>query len=148
MEPPEAPESVDQDVSPEIPEEEDTGDLDIEQGMKYNGGMEDMYRTVLNMFINLRPDKQKQMKEHLSAENWKDYATMLHALKSTSMTIGGQKCSDAAKALELAGKKCFAEDSTTEEKEEAAWFIRSHHERTMAIYDKLAQDAERWLNKK
>ena len=148
MEPPEAPESVDQDVSPEIPEEEDTGDLDIEQGMKYNGGMEDMYRTVLSMFINLRPDKQKQMKEHLSAENWKDYATMLHALKSTSMTIGGQKCSDAAKALELAGKKCFAEDSTTEEKEEAAWFIRSHHERTMALYDKLAQDAERWLNKK
>ncbi len=148
MEPPEAPESVGQDISPEIPEEEDTGDLDIEQGMKYNGGMEDMYRTVLNMFINLRPDKQKQMKEHLSAENWKDYATMLHALKSTSMTIGGQKCSDAAKALELAGKKCFAEDSTTEEKEEAAWFIRSHHERTMALYDKLAQDAERWLNKK
>ncbi len=148
MEPPEAPESVDQDVSPEIPEEKDTGDLDIEQGMKYNGGMEDMYRTVLSMFINLRPDKQKQMKEHLSAENWKDYATMLHALKSTSMTIGGQKCSDAAKALELAGKKCFAEDSTTEEKEEAAWFIRSHHERTMALYDKLAQDAERWLNKK
>ena len=148
MEPPEAPESVGQDVSPEIPEEEDTGDLDIEQGMKYNGGMEDMYRTVLSMFINLRPDKQKQMKEHLSAENWKDYATMLHALKSTSMTIGGQKCSDAAKALELAGKKCFAEDSTTEEKEEAAWFIRSHHERTMALYDKLAQDAERWLNKK
>ena len=148
MEPPDAPESVGQDVSPEIPEEEDTGDLDIEQGMKYNGGMEDMYRTVLSMFINLRPDKQKQMKEHLSAENWKDYATMLHALKSTSMTIGGQKCSDAAKALELAGKKCFAEDSTTEEKEEAAWFIRSHHERTMALYDKLAQDAERWLNKK
>ena len=136
-------------MPPEMPpaENEDTGDLDIEQGMKYNGGMEDMYRTVLGMFIQLRPDKQKQMKEHLDAEDWKNYATMLHALKSTSMTIGGQKCSDAAKALELAGKKCCAEDSTPEEKQEAAWFIRSHHERTMAMYDKLAQDAERWLNK-
>ncbi len=126
----------------------DTGDLDIEQGMKYNGGMEDMYRTVLGMFINLRPEKQKQMKEHLDAEDWQNYAVMLHALKSTSMTIGGQRCSDAAKELELAGKRCFAESSTDEEKQEAAWFIRAHHERTMALYDKLAQDAERWLKQK
>ena len=148
MGPPEVEEVAAPDVSPEIPEEEDTGDLDIEQGMKYNGGMEDMYRTVLSMFIKLRPDKQKQMKEHLDAADWKNYATMLHALKSTSMTIGGQKCSDAAKQLELAGKKCFAEDASNDEKQEAAWFIRSHHERTMALYDKLAQDAERWLNKK
>ena len=124
------------------------GDLDIEQGMKYNGGMEDMYRTVLGMFINLRPEKQRQMKEHLDAEDWQNYSTMLHALKSTSMTIGGQKCSDAAKALELAGKRCFAENSSDEEKQEAAWFIRSHHERAMALYDKLAQDAERWLKQK
>ena len=131
--------------SPTNAENKDTGDLDIEQGMKYNGGMEDMYKTVLGMFISLRPDKQKQMKEHLDAEEWKDYATMLHALKSTSMTIGGQKCSDAAKELELAGKKCFAEDASDEEKQEAIWFIRSHHERTMALYEKLAQDAERWL---
>ena len=106
-----------------------------------------MYKAVLGLFIKLRPDKQKQMKEHLDGEAWKDYATMLHALKSTSMTIGGQKCSDAAKELELAGKKCFAEDATEDEKQEAAWFIRSHHERTMALYDKLSQDAERWLNK-
>ena len=131
----------------DIEEKQDTGDLDIEQGMKYNGGMEDMYKVVLGMFIKLRPDKQKQMKEHLDAEDWQNYATMLHALKSTSMTIGGQKCSDAAKKLELAGKKCFAEDASDEEKQEAAWYIRSHHERTMALYDKLAQDAERWLNK-
>ena len=124
---------------------ESTGDLDIEQGMKYNGGMEDMYKVVLGMFVNLRPEKQKQMKEHLDAEDWQNYATMLHALKSTSMTIGGQKCSNAAKELELAGKRCFAEDSTDEEKQESAWFIRSHHERTMALYDKLAEDAERWL---
>ncbi len=128
-------------------EKQDTGSLDIEQGMKYNGGMEDMYRVVLGMFINLRPEKQKQMKEHLDAEDWQNYATMLHALKSNAMAIGGQKCSDAAKELELAGKRCYAEDASDEEKQEAAWFIRSHHERTMALYDKLAQDAERWLNK-
>lgn len=104
-----------------------------------------MYKTVLGMFINLRPEKQRQMKEHLDAEDWQNYATMLHALKSTAMTIGGQKLSDAAKELELAGKRCFAEDSTDEEKQESAWYIRSHHERTMSLYDKLAEDAERWL---
>ena len=132
---------------PESGEKSDTGDLDIQQGMKYNGGMEDMYRTVLGMFIKLRPDKQKQMKEHLDAENWQNYATMLHALKSTAMTIGGQKLSDAAKELELAGKRCFSEETSDEEKQEAAWYIRSNHERTMALYEKLANDAERWLKK-
>ena len=141
----EIPEPTEAESEAEDTKKQDTGDLDIEQGMKYNGGMVDMYKAVLGLFIKLRPDKQKQMKEHLDGEAWKDYATMLHALKSTSMTIGGQKCSDAAKELELAGKRCVAEDTTDEEKQEAAWFIRSHHERTMALYDKLAQDAERWL---
>ncbi len=121
------------------------GDLDIAQGMKYNGGMEDMYQTVLGMFISLRPDKQRQMKEYLDAEDWRNYATMLHALKSTAMTIGGQKLSDEAKELELAGKRCFAEDTGDEEKQEAARYIRSHHEPTMELYEKLAKDAERWL---
>ncbi len=125
--------------------EGDTGDLDIEQGMKYNGGMEDMYKIVLGMFIKLRPEKQAEMKQHFDAEDWQDYATMLHALKSTAMTIGGQKLSDAAKSLELAGKRCYAEDSSDDDRQEAIWYIRSNHERTMALYDKLAQDAERWL---
>ena len=98
------------------------------------------------MFGKLRPEKQSQMMAHLVAENWPDYATMLHALKSTAMVIGGQKLSDAAKELELAGKCCYAEDSSSEEKEEAAWFIRSQHGRTMTLYNKLANDAERWLN--
>ena len=36
--------------------------------------------------------------------DWKTYVLKVHALKSTSLTIGAEELSEQAKALELAGK--------------------------------------------
>lgn len=49
----------------------------------------------------------------------------VHALKSTSLTIGAEALSSQAKELELAGKRGDAD------------FIREHHSALMHAYDEL-----------
>ena len=48
----------------------------------------------------------------------------VHALKSTALSIGGEKLSEMAKALEMAGK------------ENNIAFIKDNHKKAMEVYDK------------
>ena len=57
--------------------------------------------------------------------NWTDYAIKVHALKSTSLTIGAEALSAQAKELELAGKRGDVE------------YIRANHAALMEAYQAL-----------
>ena len=71
------------------------------------------------------------MKQFFAAEDWRNYRTTVHALKSTSLTIGAAHLSERAKALELAAK------------DGDVGYIRSHHNDTLEEYvgliDKLKE---------
>ena len=57
--------------------------------------------------------------------NWTDYAIKVHALKSTSLTIGAEALSAQAKELELAGKRGDVD------------FILANHAALMRAYDTI-----------
>ena len=57
--------------------------------------------------------------------NWTDYAVKVHALKSTSLTIGAEALSAQAKELELAGKRGDAD------------FIRERHSALLRAHEEL-----------
>ncbi len=118
------------------------GYIDRDLGLRYNGGMEDMYNTVLSMFASSKDGKMEKIQKAFETEEWRSYTIQVHALKSTSMTIGCQALSEGAKALELAGKKLQAPDSTGAEKEQSLVYIKEHHEQVMALYDKVAKEAD------
>ncbi len=61
------------------------------------------------------------------AANWADYAVKVHALKSTSLTIGAKDLSAQAKDLEMAGKQGDVD------------FILSHHAGLLRAYEELCQ---------
>ena len=61
------------------------------------------------------------------AANWKDYAIKVHALKSTSLTIGAEELSKQAKALEQAGK------------EENVAYIQENHPLLLQMYRKICE---------
>lgn len=61
------------------------------------------------------------------AENWPDYAVKVHALKSTSLTIGAEELSEQAKALEQAGKK------------EDIPYIQENHQKLLEMYDNVCR---------
>ncbi|HCB92715.1 MAG TPA: hypothetical protein DEP57_02720 [Selenomonas sp.] len=120
----------------------DEGLINWEMGMTYNGGFEDMYREILSIFAATGSEKTEKMQKAFSEGDWKNYTIFVHALKSTSLTIGCQKLSDDAKALEMAGKKFQSAESTQSEKEDSLSYIQEHHEEVMALYKKVTDEAE------
>ena len=77
------------------------------------------------MFCAQGREKRAEIASLYERENWPDYAVKVHALKSTSLTIGAEALSAQAKELELAGKR-GDED-----------FIRANHPALMDAYDAI-----------
>ena len=119
--------------------------LNIELGLSYSAGMEDMYKNILTMFCNLKDEKQEKMNEAFDNEDWQNYTILVHALKSTSLSVGGEKISSLAKELEIAGKMCISDISSELEKHEGAEYIKEHHSEAMKIYDELVEEGRQYL---
>ena len=97
--------------------------LDVKTGLIYCMNEEDFYIEMLQEF--LQADKASQLKHFLAEEDWDNYRTTVHALKSTSLTIGAAHLSVEAKALEMAAKEGNMD------------YIRSHHDGVMDEYKEL-----------
>lgn len=78
--------------------------MNIESGLKYCSDSEEFYIEMLRMFYEQSKDKKEGILELFDEKNWDEYAIKVHALKSTSRTIGAEQLSDTAKELEQAGK--------------------------------------------
>ena len=97
--------------------------LDVKTGLIYCMNEEDFYIEMLQEF--LQADKASQLKHFLAEEDWDNYRTTVHALKSTSLTIGAAHLSGEAKALEMAAKEGNMD------------YIRSHHKVALDEYIEL-----------
>jgi len=82
----------------------------------------------------LYPAKQQEIQASYDAEDWQSYAIKVHSLKSTSLSIGGQKLSELAKQLEKAGKEKEVE------------FIRKHHGAVMKLYEDTVRECHNILS--
>ncbi len=82
----------------------DSGLISVSKGMGYTGGVEDAYYEILEMYVRKGEEKRSQINSFAEKEDWKNYIIEVHALKSTSLSIGAVELSELAKKLELAGK--------------------------------------------
>ena len=115
--------------------------INAEVGLQYSAGMEDVYKNILETFCRLKEEKKTAMQTAFESEDWKNYTIFVHALKSTSLQIGGEKLSASAKELEMSGKVITAEITSDAEKQEARDYINAHHAEVMQMYDEVAEDA-------
>ena len=99
--------------------------VNADLGLDYCAGDEDFYREMLRMFCAQGGEKRAEIISLYESANWADYAVKVHALKSTSLTIGAQALSAQAKELELAGKRGDGD------------YIREHHPALLRSYDEL-----------
>lgn len=74
--------------------------LNQTMGLEYCAGDMDIYLEVLDSY--LEEDMRETLNAQLAAEDWPGYRTTVHAVKSTSLTIGAEELSAKAKALEMA----------------------------------------------
>ena len=132
----------DETVTPSVTAEEFSDEppvLDKSLGLQYSGHSEDFYREMVVMFCKLYPQKKAQLAFAFQAGQWEDYATHVHGLKSSSLSIGGKKLSHAAKKIEATGRLFLSDDTPAEEKEQLLSEIRNSYPKLLALYDELIE---------
>ncbi len=106
--------------------------LDTDTGIMYCGGAMDFYHEILQSYIG-NSNLTKKLKKCFDEEDWENYRTYIHALKSSSLSIGAIELSEKAKALELA----------TQERDIA--YIEDHHIEAMQEYREILDRLNRVL---
>lgn len=107
--------------------------LDTATGLAYCCDSEEFYKEMLGTYLDSQ--KADSIRDAYREEDWENYRILVHALKSTSLSIGAVAVSGQAKALETAAK----------EKDIA--FIREHHDSALEAYQKLLAQIHKVVRK-
>lgn len=91
-----------EDVSVEI--SADPLEIDINRGIELVGGLEDVYNEILISYYQEGIKKLTEVPNQAMDSDLSLYSTNVHALKSSSASIGAINISERFKALEFAGK--------------------------------------------
>jgi signal transduction histidine kinase/CheY-like chemotaxis protein/HPt (histidine-containing phosphotransfer) domain-containing protein len=97
--------------------------LDTATGLAYCMNDKKFYKEMLDEYV--KSEKTAELKEYFENGDLEYYRITVHAVKSTSLTIGASKVSEDAKALELACK------------ENNLNFVKQNHEAFMEEYKSL-----------
>ncbi|MDE5820178.1 MAG: response regulator [Lachnospiraceae bacterium] len=81
-------------------------ELDVLLGLEYSIGDKKFYTEMLRMFAE--QSKIPMLNEHYGHADWGQYHTLVHALKSTALSIGLVRLSEQARQLEYAAKRSDA----------------------------------------
>ncbi|MGN0346032.1 MAG: response regulator [Lachnospiraceae bacterium] len=109
-----------------LPKLQSISGLDTSLGLSYCGNDVSFYLEMLETYVE--GYKGVELDNLYEQENWKDYRIGVHALKSTSLSIGAASLSEEAKALEFAARDLQIEE------------IREHHKDVMEHYRKLKDE--------
>ena len=99
--------------------------LSLKAGIEHCGS-EEAYLDVLNVFANSIASASKEIEKYFAAEDWRNYTTKVHALKSTSKVVGAEELSERARRLEDAGNSGYIDE------------IKQDHEPLMKLYRSYA----------
>ncbi len=76
----------------------------MDQALK-NCGSVDSYLSILKVYYESAEITRTNIENAYNEENWKNYTSYVHSLKSTSRTIGAKELSKMAEMLEKAGNE-------------------------------------------
>ena len=97
--------------------------LDTATGLAYCMNDQRFYKEMLDEYV--KSAKIVELKEYFEKGDFEYYRITVHAIKSTSLTIGATKVSEDAKALEMACKENNLD------------FVKQHHDAFMEEYKSL-----------
>ena len=96
-------------------------------GLPYCQNDEEFYRSLLAEYAHVKDEKSEMIRKSFDEEDWHNYAIYVHALKSTSKTIGALLLSEQAAKLEAAAN---TGDAAT---------IRKEHDDMMERYEAVTE---------
>ena len=99
--------------------------LDMATGLAYCMNDKKFYKEMLDEYV--KSEKTAELKEYFEKGDWEYYRITVHAVKSTSLTIGAIKVYEDAKSLEMACKESNLD------------FVKQNHEAFMEEYKSLVR---------
>ena len=118
--------------------------LDVDLGMQYCGGSDDIYDTILGLFLDMFEEKSAELVKCYTDQNWENYTINIHSLKSNALNIGAKRLSDLCLELELAGKNIRAGVQVEEE----TAFILENHPIVMKLYEETYEEVKKLTEEK
>ena len=82
--------------------------LDTSVGMSYFADNEDFYHEMIQCYLD--NSSYEDIQKSFDNQDWENYRILVHALKSTSLSIGAVELSNQAKELEFAAKEGRIDD--------------------------------------
>ena len=101
--------------------------INVQLGLDYCCGEDGFYMEMLDMFYTQAEKKKSEIVALYDAADWDEYTVKVHALKSTSMTIGAEGLAEQARLLEQAGKTKDID------------YIRHNHDALLRLYDEICK---------
>lgn len=83
----------------------DSAYIDRAVGLTHCMDMEEMYSEILSDYCSEGKSYQEKLADCLLREDWKNFAVYVHAVKSSSKTIGAEIFGEEARVLEMAAKE-------------------------------------------
>ena len=109
--------------------------VDVKSGLSYCGGDRDFYIEILHDYAESFAEKSSELSALFEQRDWKEYRTLVHALKTTSKTAGLTKMAELSKLLEDAAS---AEEETV---------LTEQHPQLMALYEQTKNMLEEAMQK-
>lgn len=97
--------------------------LETQTGLHYCAESATFYKDMLKLYVD--NDKREGLEQFYQTQDWENYRILVHALKSTSLSIGAVALSEKALALENAAK------------EKRTDYINEHHAAMMKEYERI-----------
>ncbi len=101
--------------------------ISVDDGMTYCAGDKEFYVDMLKEYIDSYEEKSQQLNKLFRTKEWSQYQIYVHALKSTSRTIGANDLSELARSMEEASSKGDGE------------YIGKYHDKLMTDYKVITE---------
>ncbi len=82
-----------------------SGGVDYRKALHYCAYDEELYRSLLERFVEEKSQKTDDLERYFNEDDLKNYAIVVHALKSNAKMIGALDLSEMARELESAAKE-------------------------------------------
>jgi len=109
--------------------------LNHELALKYLLGDEEVYKEIAQVYIETAEEKIIDLDKYYDEKDWKGFEVVVHGIKSSSLSVGAQKLSEHAKALEYAAKEGNAE------------FIEDNYFTLLTLYQEALAELKKYLKK-
>ena len=116
-------------------------DVDYALGIETCGD-EDTYKAVVEAYLESREENAERLERFLNSDDWENYRIIVHALKSSSLTVGAKDFAGFSMTVENAAKEFLAGENI----EKNLGYLRGSYNSYAAGYAAVCMNLKEYMD--